>query len=66
MNEQNQQQTPNVYKTSKTTWILIGFMVVILGVIIFMMTRKKKAADGSAVGGAEAGASVAPAVAVAP
>ncbi len=59
MNDQ-QQQTPNVYKTSKTTWILIGFMVVILGVIIFMMTRKKKAEDGSAVGGGEASAPVAP------
>lgn len=59
MNDQ-QQQTPNVYKTSKTTWILIGFMVVILGVIIFMMTRKKKAEDGSGVGGGEASAPVAP------
>jgi uncharacterized membrane protein len=59
MNEENQ-KTPNVYKTSKTTWILIGFMVVILGVIIFMMTRKKKAEVGADFGGGEASAPVAP------
>jgi|688.fasta_scaffold2181835_2 hypothetical protein len=40
MNEKNEQKA-DVYKTSKTTWFLIGFMVLILGVIIFMMMRKK-------------------------
>jgi len=54
MNEQKQ-ETPNVYKTSKTTWFLIGFMVVILIIIIFMMMRKKKGADGIA----ETGSSIA-------
>jgi preprotein translocase subunit SecG len=39
------QDTPNVYKTSKTTWFLIAFMAVILIIIIFMMMRKKK--DGT-------------------
>lgn len=54
MNEKNE-QTPNVYKTSKTTWLLLGFLVVIAGVVIFMMMRKNK--DGvSAV--AEAGAAI--------
>jgi hypothetical protein len=56
MNEQNQkEQVPNVYKTSKTTWFLIGFMALILIIIIFMMMRKKK--DG-ATGIAEVGASI--------
>ena len=55
MNEQKQ-ETPNVYKTSKTTWFLIAFMVVILIIIIFMMMRKKK--DG-AEGTAQAGSSIA-------
>jgi LPXTG-motif cell wall-anchored protein len=47
MNEK-QQEAPaaNVYKTSKTTWILIGFMVLILAIIIFMMMRKKKDGEG--------------------
>lgn len=50
MNEQNQQQqTPNVYKTSKTTWFLVGLMVIILGIIVWMMMRKKK--DGTAEAG---------------
>jgi preprotein translocase subunit SecG len=35
-------------------------MVVILGVIIFMMTRKKKAEVGADFGGGEASAPVAP------
>lgn len=60
MNEE-QNQTPNVYKTSKTTWFLIGFMVLILIIIIYMMTRKKKAEDGSEVTGTIAEAVVAPA-----
>jgi preprotein translocase subunit SecG len=37
-----EQQVPNVYKTSKTTWFLIGFMILILIIIVFMMMRKKK------------------------
>ena len=41
MNEKNE-QTPNVYKTSKTTWLLLGFLVVIAGVVIFMMMKKNK------------------------
>jgi hypothetical protein len=41
MNEKNEQQKADVYKTSKTTWFLIGFMVLILAVIVFMMMRKK-------------------------
>lgn len=46
MNEQQQQtqqteQTANVYKTSKTTWFLVGLMVVILGIIVWMMMKKK-------------------------
>jgi preprotein translocase subunit SecG len=41
-----EQKTPDVYKTSKTTWYLIAFMVVILIIIIYMMTRKKKEGDG--------------------
>lgn len=57
MNEENQQQTPNVYKTSKTTWFLIAFMAIILIIIIVMMMRKKK--DGVEGGIAEAGAPVA-------
>lgn len=61
-NEQNQQQAPNVYKTSKTTWFLIAFMAIILIIIIFMMMRKKK--DGTEGGVAEAGASVSAAPAV--
>ena len=62
MNEQNQEkETANVYKTSKTTWYLIGFGVVIAAVVIFMMMRKKK--DGAGV--AEMGAPIAPAMPVA-
>lgn len=57
MSNEQQQQAPNVYKTSKTTWFLIGLMVVILGIIIWMMTRKKK--EGAEGATAEAGASVA-------
>ncbi len=49
MNDQEQQtQVPNVYKTSKTTWFLIGFMALILIIIVFMMMRKKK--DGGVPG----------------
>jgi hypothetical protein len=62
MNEQNQQQqegTANVYKTSKTTWFLLGFLGVIAAVVIFMIMRKKK--DGAG-GVAEMGAPVAPSI----
>ena len=41
MNDKNE-QTPNVYKTSKTTWLLLGFLVVIAGVVIFMMMKKNQ------------------------
>ena len=61
MNNNDQQQVPNVYKTSKTTWFLIGLMVVILGIIIWMITRKKKDGEGMAEAGAPiAAAPVAP------
>jgi flagellar basal body-associated protein FliL len=35
----------NVYKTSKTTWILLGFLGVIAVVVIFMIMRKKKTGE---------------------
>lgn len=54
MNEKNE-QTPNVYKTSKTTWLLLGFLVVIAAVVIFMMMRKNKAGANAI---AEAGAAI--------
>jgi|688.fasta_scaffold236042_5 hypothetical protein len=46
MNDKNE-QTPNVYKTSKTTWLLLGFLVVIAGIVIFMMMRKNKEGAGA-------------------
>ena len=49
MNEKQETPAANVYKTSKTTWILIGFMVLILAIIIFMMMRKKKDGEGGGV-----------------
>ena len=50
MNEKNEQQKADVYKTSKTTWFLIGFMVIILAVIIFMVMRKNKDASVETTG----------------
>lgn len=48
-NQNDKQQTANVYKTSKTTWFLLGFLAVIAIIVIFMMMRKKKAGDGASM-----------------
>lgn len=48
MNENKEQQQANVYKTSKTTWILLGFLGVIAVIVVIMIMRKKKSGDGTA------------------
>ena len=37
-------KTKNVYKTSKSTWLIFGLLAVIAIVIVVMMMRKKKGA----------------------
>jgi uncharacterized membrane protein YkgB len=51
--KENNPAVANVYKTSKTTWILLGFLGVIAVIVIIMIMRKKKTGDaGIAEGGA--------------
>lgn len=45
MSEQNTTQeipAKNVYKTSKSTWLIFGLLAVVAIVIVVMMMRKKK------------------------
>ncbi len=46
MESKNQQLS--VYKTSKTTWFILGFLAIIAIIIVMMMMKKGKPADGAA------------------
>lgn len=56
MSEQENTQdikTKNVYKTSKSTWLIFGLLAIIAIVIVVMMMRKKKGEGDIAGAGME-------------
>ncbi len=45
-----QEKPANVYKTSKTTWIILGILAVVAIVVVILMMKKGKGEEGVTAG----------------
>ena len=47
----------NVYKTSKTTWIILGIIAVVMIIVVILLMKKGKSSTGEGSVGSNEGAS---------